>query len=234
MGQSVNPVLILLYLPKILSRLHVTLGIVVIATLIGIILGTALASIRLLRIPLLNPLAMLFISFTRGTPVLIQLFIVFYGLPLLLQKIMTMDTRSWDKLYFVVIAYGFNTSAFFAEILRASIASIPIGQWEAAYSVGLVGRQVFFRIIGPQAIRVAMPNLSVSIMGLLQNTALAFSLGIIDVMGKVRAIGANTYHTFEGYVSAAMIFVTLNFMLEAIFRKLGRILDKKRTAEVQW
>jgi L-cystine transport system permease protein len=217
-----NISLVFKYLPQLLSRLHITLLIVLSATVIGLFLGVILALFRLYKIPVLNQIAIVYISFMRGTPILVQMFIVYYGLPMLLMKI-GININRWDKLYFVIITYGLNAAAFNAEMIRAAIISIPEGQAEAAYSIGMTKLQAFSRIIAPQSVIIILPTLGITLIGLLQDTSLAFTLGILDVMGKVNAIAANTYRSLEGYVSAAIIFFVLSILLEQIFS----IVEKK-------
>jgi L-cystine transport system permease protein len=209
------------YFPKIFSRLPVTLLITGLATVVGVALGLALAFIRLYRTPVLNQISAVFISFMRGTPIIVQMFVVYYGLPALL-LLVHVDINRWDKLYFVIITYGLNASAFMGEIFRASVASVPAGQSEAAYSVGLTKLQTFRRIVAPQAVRTALPSFGASLVGLLQDTSVAFPLGIIDVMGKVQTLGAVTYHYLEGYVCAAIIFVALSLVIEKSFSLLEK------------
>ncbi|MCX7772070.1 MAG: amino acid ABC transporter permease [Clostridia bacterium] len=213
MGDFFNFQLIFTYLPKLLSRLHVTLLIVVLATVIGTLLGAGLAFIRLYRIPVLNQLTVLYISFIRGTPILVQMFIVYYGLPTLL-IVFGIDINRWDKLIFIILTYGLNATAFLSEIFRASIASVPLGQSEAAYSVGMSKLQTFGRIIAPQAFRIALPSFGTNLVGLLQDSSLAFTLGVVDIMGQVQSIGARTYRSFEGYVAAGIIFLALSILVE--------------------
>jgi len=213
--------LIFQYLPQLLSRLHITLLIVLSATIIGLVLGIILALFRVYKVPVLNQISIVYISFMRGTPILVQMFIVFYGLPMLLMKI-GININRWDKLYFVIITYGLNAAAFKAEMIRAAIANIPVGQVEAAYSVGMTKLQAFLRIIAPQSVIIILPTLGITLVGLLQDTSLAFTLGIIDVMGKVNAIAANTYRSLEGYVSAAIIFFVLSILLEQLFSRIEK------------
>lgn len=216
MGNYFNINLIFQYLPQLLSRLHITLLIVLSATAIGLIFGIILALFRVYNVPVLNQISIIYISFMRGTPILVQMFIVYYGLPMLLIKI-GININRWDKLYFIIITYGLNAAAFKAEMIRAAIVNIPIGQVEAAYSVGMTKLQAFARIIAPQSVIIILPTLGITLVGLLQDTSLAFTLGIIDVMGKVNAIAANTYRSLEGYVSAAIIFFILSILLEQLF-----------------
>lgn len=216
-----NISLVFKYLPQLLSRLHITLLIVLSATVIGLFIGVILALFRLYKIPVLNQIAIVYISFMRGTPILVQMFIVYYGLPMLLMKI-GININRWDKLYFVIITYGLNAAAFNAEMIRAAIISIPEGQFEAAYSIGMTKLQAFSRIIAPQSVIIILPTLGITLVGLLQDTSVAFTLGIIDVMGKVNAIAANTYRSLEGYVSAGIIFFVLSILLEQIFSRVEK------------
>jgi L-cystine transport system permease protein len=204
------------YFPIILSRLPVTLSIVALATVIGIILGVLIAVVRINRLPVLNELALVLISFIRGTPIIVQLFIVYFGVPVLL-GLVGINANRWDKFIFVNITYAMSTGAFMSEIIRGALNSVDPGQREAAYSVGLTGWQTFRRIIAPQALLVALPSFSVTILMLLQNTSLGFTIGLVDVVGQVRAIGIRTYHVFEGYVGAALIFVALSLILNKLF-----------------
>lgn len=227
MGKIFDIKLVFEYFPQILSRLHITLLIVILATVIGLIFGIILALFRIYKIPIFNQLAIVYISFIRGTPIIVQLFVVYYGLPFLLLKV-GVDINRWDALYFVILTYGFNAAAFMAEIIRAAITSVDIGQSEAAYSIGMTRIQTFFRIIAPQALLIALPSLGTSFLGLLQDTSLAFTMGIIDVIGKVQAIGARTYHNIEGYVGAAIIFLTLSILLEKSFSIIERKVSYKK------
>lgn len=221
MGSFFNYKLVFEYLPQLLSRLHITLLIVILATIVGLIFGTVLACFRLYKIPVFNQLTVVYVSFIRGTPIIVQMFIVYYGVPLLLSFV-GIDINRWDKMYFVILTYGLNAAAFMSEIIRASVSGISIGQTEAAYAVGMTRLQTLFRIIVPQATVIAIPSLGTGFIGLLHDTSIAFSLGVIDVIGKVQAIGAVTYHTIEGYVGAALIFLVLTVILEKTFSILEK------------
>jgi L-cystine transport system permease protein len=214
------------FMPIIFSRLPVTLSIVVIATVVGIGLGAINATIRINKIPVLNQLAVLAISFLRGTPIIVQLFVVYFGVPVLLRYIGINATR-WNKFIFVNITYALNTSAFLSEIIRGSLAGVDPGQREAALSVGLTPWQTFHRIVAPQALLIALPSFSVSILTLLQNTSLGFTIGLVDMVGQVRAIGIRTYHVFEGYVDAAVIFIALSVILHQVFGIIEKRLKSK-------
>jgi L-cystine transport system permease protein len=219
------------YFPKILSKFPISFCIVVVSTALALVLGTILALIRIRRTPGLHPLAGVYISFVRGTPILVQLFLVYYGIPLLSLSIFGKDvTMGWNKLVFVFIAYGLNEAGFLAENIRAAIQSVPHGQTEAGYMVGLTGAQTFFRIVFPQAFRVLLPGLSAMVVGMLPATALAYMLGILDMMGMVTAISYSSHHSLEGYIDTAIIFVAAAVLLEKVFGAMIAKLDYAKTA----
>jgi L-cystine transport system permease protein len=140
-------------------------------------------------------------------------------MPVLLNNVFHIDISHWNKMIYVYVAYGLNQSAFLAEIIRAAVHSVDIIQTEAGYSIGLTERQTFTRIVVPQAFVVAVPQLETAFVTLFRATALAYMLGIIDVVGKAKSIGVNTHHTIEGYVCAAIIFTFTSIILEQIFKK---------------
>lgn len=227
MKEIFDPATVLLYLPKLLSKLPVTLLIVVMAWIAGMTLGLLLAAFRLYRVPVLNQLTIVYVSFMRGTPIVVQMFLVYYGLPMLLGQV-GIDINRWDKLFFVIVTYGLHAAAFHAEIFRAAIGGVPRAQAEAASSVGLSRLQAFRRIIAPQAALAALPGVGIALAHLVQETSLAFTIGIVDVMGEVRAIGSNTHRMLEGYAGAAVIFLVLTLFVEASFSRLERTLRIRR------
>ncbi|MFD2328077.1 amino acid ABC transporter permease [Cohnella sp. GCM10020058] len=212
------------YFPKILSKFPVSLYVVVVSTALALALGTVLAIIRIRKIPVLHQLAVVYISFVRGTPILIHLFLVYYGLPLLFNALFGYNIASgWNKLIFVFLAYGLNEAGFLAEHIRAAILSVPRGQTEAGHMVGLTGFQTFRRIVMPQAFRVLLPGLSAMVVGMLPATGLAYLLGVTDMMGMITTISYSSQHSLEGYADAALIFISASFILE----RLSAVLIKK-------
>ena len=179
-------------------------------------MGSLIAFVRVEKIPILSQISAVFVSFIRGTPILVQLYVVYYGIPTLLEGV-NIDVSSWNKIFFIYITYGLNTAAFQSETIRAAILSVPATQKEAAIACGLTRFQMYRSVILPQMVRVALPSFGTTTVALLQDTSLAFTIGVIDVVGKAKAIGAVTFHTLEGYVGAAIIFIVLSFVLERIF-----------------
>ena len=213
------------YFPKILSKFPITLEIVLGSFAIGLVLGSIIALIKINKIPVLCQLGSIYISYIRGTPILVQLFIAYYGIPVFVNSVLHIDVNGWDKMVYVYMAYGFNQAGFLAEIIRGAIISVDAVQTEAGYSVGMTGAQTFFRIVLPQATRIALPPMGATFITLFRSTALAYMLGIMDIMGKAKNLGVTTFHTLEGYVDATIIFVITSIILEQIFNLLNKRLD---------
>jgi L-cystine transport system permease protein len=216
------------YIPIVLKALPVTLSIVAVSALLGIALGFILALIRIEKIPVLNQLAIVIISFFRGTPVLAQMFVVYFGLPPLF-KLFGIDITDWEKILYLYITFGLNTAAFLAEVFRTSIIAVPKVQGDAATSIGLTGLQAYIRIIIPQSIVIAIPMLGTTIVSLLQESALAFTFGVLDPIGKINSLGRTMGHTLEGYISTAIVFIILAIIIENVFGAL----EKKTTYQKQ-
>ena len=212
--------------PKILASLNVTFEIVIIATLVGLLLGVCIALIRMFRVPVLSQIAAVYISFMRGTPLIVQLYVVYYGLPILLYNLVGININGWDKLFFIITAYALNEAAFMGEIIRGAIIAVPELQTEAGYSTGMTYGQTFLHVILPQAVRVAIPSFGVDLVSLFQSTSLAFLLGAVDVIGRARTIGSNSGHYLDVYVDAAVIFITFSVLLELLFHFIQKRGDR--------
>jgi L-cystine transport system permease protein len=119
------------YFPKVAAKFPVTINIVLVSFALALLLGVLIALIRIKRVPVLEQLTVIYISFIRGTPILVQLFIVYYGMPVLLNNVFHIDISHWNKMIYVYVAYGLNQSAFLAEIIRAAVHSVDIIQTEA-------------------------------------------------------------------------------------------------------
>ncbi|MDR2106504.1 MAG: ABC transporter permease subunit [Coriobacteriales bacterium] len=219
---------IIKYLPIVFKALPVTFSLVGVSALLGIFLGFLFALIRIEKIPVLNQLAIVTISFFRGTPVLAQMFVVYFGLPPFLRTF-GIDITDWEKIFYLYITFGLNTAAFLAEVFRTSIIAVPKVQGDAAASIGLSRLQSYIRIIIPQSIIIAIPMLGTTIVSLLQESALAFTFGVLDPIGKVNSLGRTMAHTLEGYVSTAIVFIILAIIIEKAFG----FLEKKTTYQKQ-
>ncbi|MFC4777950.1 amino acid ABC transporter permease [Paenibacillus sp. GCM10023252] len=203
------------FIPKLLSTLNITLLIVAGSLLTGILVGFLVALPRLYHIPILERLSQVYISFFRGTPILIQLFLFYYGLPELV-KLAGVDMSKTPVLVFVILTYGLHTGAYVSELIRASVMAVDRGQVEAAYSMGMTGYQAFVRIVLPQAVAIGVPVLSNLIIALLKDTSLAFTLGVMDITGKAETLGTLTQHFIETYLALALVYLVISFTLEKL------------------
>ncbi len=171
----------------------------------GLLLGFGLALLRLYGYWPLQWLARVYVSFFRGTPLLVQLFMIYYGLPQLGIQL--------DPLPAALIGFSLNMAAYTAEILRAAIASIDRGQWEAAASIGMSRAQTLYRAILPQAARTALPPLGNSFISLVKDTALAATIQVPELFRQAQLITARTFEIFTMYLAAALIYWLLASVL---------------------
>lgn len=207
--------------PKVIASISVNLHIVFWSMLLGTILGVLVAVVRLKEVPVLGKIVSVYVSFMRGTPLLVQMMISFYGIPLVLGSLFLnvfgINLNRLEPVVFVEIAIVLNEGAFLGEIFRGAITSIPSVQTEAGYSIGMTGAQTFMRIVFPQAFKVAIPHYGVDLIGVFQSTSLVFTLGVLDMMGKARTLGAATGHTLEGYISVSIIYISFCLLFKGIF-----------------
>jgi L-cystine transport system permease protein len=222
--------LLIEFFPVILSALPLTLKLVGVAMSAGFLFGAAMAIVRIERVPVLRQIAAFLVSFMRGTPVLIQMFVIYYGLPLLLLPLGINIVRA-DKMLFIYIAFSLNSSAFFSEIVRSALLAVPSEQWDAAFSVGHSKLQSYLRIIAPQAIIIAIPSTGVMLAGLLQDTALTIVMGVWDVLGRAQALARHSFHYLEAYIDASIIFIVLSFVIQRVFSYIEKKTQTKRRME---
>ncbi len=216
------------YFPQLLSRLHITLIIAVLSLCLGLLFGTLIAAVRLFNIPVLKQITSVYISFIRGVPVNIQLFIVYFGLPALLNPIflkLGFDLNRLGAFCFVIITYTFNSAAFLSVVVTAAIQGVDKAQLEGAHSIGMTRWQMFRRIVSPQAFHVAIPEFGNTVISTLKDTSLAFTVGVIDMVGVISSIAARTRHSLEGYVGAAIIYFVFCIILEKGFSLLEKKLQ---------
>ena len=190
----------------------------------GLILGFILATIRLQKIKLLSPVVKVYISFIRSTPLLLQLFLVYFALPQLLLFV-HIDINHFSRLFFVILAFTLHTGAYLSEIIRAGYQSVDYRQIEAGLSIGLTYPRILKEIILPQALRNSIPNLTTQIIELVKDTSLAFTIGIIDMMGQVKLIIGNNYGLgmLEVYIVISVVYWLIALIIQGVFT----IIDKR-------
>jgi L-cystine transport system permease protein len=213
------------YWPDILPFLGVTFLTVVLSVFFGGILGFILAAGKLSKIRPLKFLANGYTTILRCTPSIVLLFVVYYGLPILVASIFHTDINDIQKGIFVIITFSLLFAATISEVMRSAFESVEKGQYEAAVSVGLNPRQAMLRIIFPQCFYVALPNFGNAVIALLKDGALGFTIGFIDIMGKTNLIVSLNYgaHSREIYLGLALIYWIIAIFLERLFRKAEAI-----------
>jgi cystine transport system permease protein len=154
----------------------------------------------------------------RGTPLLVQLFIIFYGLPAV--------GITLDGLTAAIIGFTLNVGAYNSEVIRAAILSIPKGQWEAAYSVGMTYNQALRRVILPQAARVSVPPLFNSFISLIKDTSLAATITVTEMFQIAQRITAATYEPLWMYIEVAFIYLMFCSVLSAVQHKAEKRLER--------
>ncbi|MCI7677456.1 amino acid ABC transporter permease [Streptococcus orisratti] len=215
------------FLPDILSALPLTLWILLLTTSLGSLLGALLAWGQLYGDEVLASLSRGYVFVLRCTPPIVLLFMVFYGLPEFLEWWLGLDVNGWSRTIFVVTAMTLLFAASISEVFKSAYEAVPVGQMEAGLSIGLTELQTFWRILFPQAFRIALPNISNAILNLLKDTALAYTIGLADVMGAGNLlIGRNLgNYSLETYTAVAAIYWGLALLLSVGSQLLEKSLD---------
>ncbi len=191
-----------------------TIPLTLITFVLGLLLGLLTAVVRLFAPAPFVAVARFYVWVIRGTPLLVQLFVIFYGLPSLGILL--------DAFPAAVIGFTLSVGAYTSEIIRAVISSVPKGQWEAAYSIGMSWRQAMSRTILPQAARVAVPPLSNTFISLVKDTSLAAAITVPELFQAAQRIVATTYEPLILYIEAALIYLVLSTVLSTLQGSLER------------
>mgnify|MGYP003619425790 FL=1 len=217
-------------IPKLVPYLDVTFLVLILTLFFGTILGFVLTFWKLGKNLILRKLAYAFTTAMRCTPSIVLLFLVYYGLPAL-ASILAFDLNDLSKIFFVVTAFSLSFGNVMSEIIRSSYLAVEKGQYEAAVSVGLTRFDAFRRIILPQAAVVALPNIINSILTLLKEGSLAYTIGLIDVMGKANLLIAMNYeaHALETLLALSFIYWSMSIIIENANGLLEQKLSKGRT-----
>ena len=230
MDRPFYPEKIITTIPILLPYLGVTFGIMFGSIIVGLVIGFFLAKGRLSSKKWQNKLSGFIINSLRCTPSIVMLFVIFYGLPILFWAIFKVDINDWGKGFYVITALGLLFSASAAETMRSSYLAVPSGQREAALTSGLSEQQAFLRIILPQAFLVSLPNLGNSFIALLKEGSLAFTIGLIDIMGKGNLFISQNFGAYgtETYLALAIIYWVLTILIEQIFKVVEKKYSKGR------
>ncbi|MDR5712343.1 amino acid ABC transporter permease [Nesterenkonia flava] len=185
---------------------------------IGLVIALVVALMRISSNPLVSWLARTYISVIRGTPLLVQLFVIFYGLPSI-----GVTISPWPS---AIIAFSLNVGGYAAEVIRAAILSVPKGQWEAGYTIGMSRTQSLKRLILPQAARVSVPPLSNTFISLVKDSSLASLILVTEMFRVAQQISASTFEFMALYLQAAAIYWVFCLVLSIGQGRLERRLDR--------
>jgi len=203
-------------MPILLKYLGVTMEMALWGFLFALILSLSLALIRVFKIAIIHHFAALFISFFRGTPLLVQLFILYYGLPQFMPIFIGMDAFTAS-----IIGLSLHFSAYMAESIRAAILGIDKSQMEACLSIGMTRLQAMRRVILPQASRVATPSLMNYFIDMIKSTSLAFTLGVAEIMAKAQMEASSSFKFFESFLAVALIY----WVVVIFFTRIQHLLE---------
>ena len=211
------------YFPAMMMGLAVTLKVSAISELVGIAVGLVVALCRLSTFMPLRYLAVAYIDFLRGIPVLVMLLWVYYGFSILFGL-------NLSEMEAAVIGLGCSYAAYIAEIFRSGIQAIPVGQREAGRTLGLARWQVMAYVVLPQAVRIIIPPMGNTVISMLKDSSLVAIIAVSDLMRQTMVAASETFRPFELYAAAAIIYYILTFITARLVTVAERRLDRQPAA----
>lgn len=209
------------------KAIPVTLEITIVSLSLAVIPALLIALCRIHHVKVLDQLGRVFVSFIRGTPIVLQILIVYSIMPSLLNSLV--KTAGWslnvfevNPIVYAFVVFGINSAATLSEAFRSSITAVPRGQMEAALCAGLTHFQAFRRVLLPQAAVSALPNLCSITVILIKNTSLAFMMTVREITAVAKIEAAYGYNYIESYIDIFIIYIAVCLLVELIFRKIER------------
>lgn len=207
--------------PFLLQGAMYTVLFAAVSMVLGLILGFSVAVVRVTKVPVVSQIAAVYVSVFRGTPLLVQIFVLYYGLPSVGIEFTPVTAG--------ILALTLNVAAYLSESMRGAILGIDKGQWEAGLSVGLTWGQTLWNIITPQALRLAVPSLSNSLISLIKDTSLISVITVTELMLATKEVIAETFQPLPLYLAAAGIY----WLLSALFERVQKALENRLTAPLR-
>jgi len=204
--------------PLVSGALVGTIPLALASFALGLVIALGVALMRLSRVRVVSGVARVYVSIVRGTPLLVQLYVIFFGLPSLGIRL-----DPWPS---AIIAFAVNVGGYAAEVIRASILSVPKGQWEAGHTIGMSRAQTLRRIILPQAARVSVPPLSNTFISLVKDTSLASLILVTEMFRQAQKIAAFTSEFMLVYMEAALIYWVICLFLSSGQNVIEKRLDR--------
>ncbi|KQO09622.1 amino acid ABC transporter permease [Agreia sp. Leaf244] len=218
MNESLWDLLLRSFLPIVGGAVTGTIPLALLSFALGLVIALGVALMRLSRIFIVSGIARVYISIIRGTPLLVQLFVIFYGLPSI-----GILVDPWPS---AIIAFSLNVGGYAAEVIRAAILSVPKGQWEAGYTIGMSRGQTLVRVILPQAARVSVPPLSNTFISLVKDTSLASLILVTELFRQAQEIAAFSQEFMALYIEAAVVYWVICLVLSSAQSVLEKRLDR--------
>ncbi|MEI4814906.1 amino acid ABC transporter permease [Pseudomonas aeruginosa] len=207
--------------PFLLQGAMYTVLFAAVSMVLGLILGFSVTVVRVTKVPVVSQIAAVYVSAFRGTPLLVQIFVLYYGLPSVGIEFTPVTAG--------ILALTLNVAAYLSESMRGAILGIDKGQWEAGLSVGLTWGQTLWNIITPQALRLAVPSLSNSLISLIKDTSLISVITVTELMLATKEVIAETFQPLPLYLAAAGIY----WLLSALFERVQKALENRLTAPLR-
>lgn len=205
----------------VLPALGVTIEISLVSLVFTLVLSIVISILRYYKVRGVSQIFGVCITFFRATPLVAQLFILYFGLPCVIPAL-----QSMTAFQATVVALTLNTSSFMAEDLRAALKSVDIGQLEACYSMGMTKYQTMIRAILPQALVVALPSIGNRFVGIVKGSALGFTVGLADIMAKAKIEAALSLRFFEAYLCVTVIYLILVIFIEKIQAHIEKKIER--------
>lgn len=206
-----------------LSGVPITLLVTIVALLIALPLGFLLALTRINQVPVLNWFSRIYVSFVRGTPIIIQIFIVYASVPLILSLFferynININVYDINPIWYAFIVFSFSTTAVLIEVFRSALSTVNKGQLEAAQSIGLSNFQAYRRIVIPQALVVALPNICTATVNLIKATSLGYAMSLQEITLKAKVAANVGYNYVEAYIDIFLVYIILCSLVEYGFK----------------
>ncbi|MDR1531304.1 MAG: amino acid ABC transporter permease [Clostridiales bacterium] len=211
-------------IPPILAYLPITLYIATVSMFASLLVAFIVAIVKVKRVPVARHIASAYVSFTRGTPIVIQLYATLYGIPMAL-KALGADTafiNEIPRITFALVALALNDAAYSSEAIRAAIQAVDKGQIEAAHSIGMSTWQTLRRIIIPESLVIALPSLGNAYISMIKGTSLAFTVSVVEMTRKGQLLSQMDYRYFEMYVTLAIIYWMITFVVSKLLNMWER------------
>ncbi|WP_281271515.1 amino acid ABC transporter permease [Peribacillus asahii] len=203
-------------IPYILEGIPTTLQVVVVAAIIGFVLGIVLSILKISKIKPLNWLADFYTSIFRGTPLVLQLMLIYFGSP----QMLGIQIEAYEAAF---LAFGLNSAAYISEIIRGGILAVDKGQREAALALGVSESSMMLNIILPQAIKNILPALMNELISLTKESAVVTIIGLADIMRRAYIVGGQTFKFFEPILVAGLIY----YVMIMILTLFGKLLERR-------